>query len=263
MTMRPRLPLAMMRRSTARASSSGAVRFVSMIFAICSGDVCTCRLSWPMAALLTRASIGPRRLSASLRKAVMALTSVTSTDAATTRSGLAAATASSSGVTVRAKAATLAPCARMSSTMARPSPREPPETTTTVAGPMGSVLSDIALQGLLDRDVVEEPHPTGHGVVREASRAPRGQLGIARLAGEHDVGGHDAADDRGLAAAHGGPGHRGVCLQHVAHGGGGRLRSPDVDLVGRDAAGDEDAAVDHLDAVTGAEHPVDALAPLG
>ncbi len=174
MTMRPRLPLAMIRRSTARASSSGAVRFVSMILAICSGEVCTCRLSWPIAALLTRASIGPRRLSASLRKALMALTSVTSTDAATTRSGLAAATASSSGVTVRAKAATLAPCARMSSTMARPSPREPPETTTTVAGPMGSVLSDIALQGLLDRDVVQEPHPPGHGVVGEARGAPRG-----------------------------------------------------------------------------------------
>ena len=55
---------------------------------------------------------------------------------------------------------------------------------------------------------------------------------------------------------------RGVRLQHVAHRRGGHLGAADVDLVGGDPAGDEHAAVDHLDAVTGAQHPVDALAAL-
>ena len=53
-----------------------------MIRAIVSGLVWTCRLSWPIAALLTRPSIGPSRHSASLRKAVTAALSVASTEAA-------------------------------------------------------------------------------------------------------------------------------------------------------------------------------------
>src|SRR4029450_6957106 len=102
-----------------------------------------------------------------------------STEPACSWSGYLSASAVSSGVTVRANAATLTPRSSRSVTIARPSPRDPPETRTTLEGGTGS---DIALQRLLRGDLVEDPDPARYAVVRQPARAPAPQVGVGRRA---------------------------------------------------------------------------------
>ena len=223
MTTRPRPPRAMMCRSTARVSSSGAVRLVATVAAICSGEVWMCRLSWPTAALLTSASSGPSRAAASRMKVAMPAASVTSTVPTWSESGCSAARASSSGVSVRANVATRAPRASVSRTIARPRPRDPPETRTQLAAGMGVRGSDIALQRLLDRDLVQQADAPRDGVVGKPVGAPAGELGGGDRGVEDEVRSHDGADERCPPGADLRPGDVGVSEQHAAHGRGGGL----------------------------------------
>src|SRR5690242_6408206 len=122
-----------------------------------------------------------------------------STEPAYRWSGYLAASSVSSGVTVRANAATLIPAVSRSVTIARPRPREPPETSTTDAG---GTDSDIAFQRLLLRDLVQEPDPPRYAVVRQAAGAPQHQVGVGdrtERVVDHDLGGDHAADQWGLA----------------------------------------------------------------
>src|SRR6266508_3638177 len=258
LTIRPFRPFAIIRRSTNRVRISGDVRFVWMMLEIWSADVCTCSESWPTAALLTMPSIGPSLASTSFTKAWPAASSFTSTEPACTWSGYFSASAVSSGVTVRANAATLTPCSIRSVTIARPRPREPPETRTTLEGGT-RVGSDIALQRLLRRDFFQQLDPARHAVVRQPGAAPLDQVGVGGRAHglvQHHFGGDHPADDRGFAREHPRPGDRRVRGQHVADQARGHLGAADVDLVAVQPAGDQDAAVDDRDPVAGPDRAV-------
>src|SRR5439155_23082136 len=114
-----------------------------------------------------------------------ALASVMSTEPKCEVSGYFSASASSSGVTVRANAATFRPCSSRSVTIASPSPRDAPEISTTSAGGTSAEssarfwgvlsVSDIALQRLLRRDLVEEAEPARDAVLRKPVTGKGGQ----------------------------------------------------------------------------------------
>src|SRR6266508_4644124 len=251
LTIRPFRPFAIIRRSTNRVSTSGEVRFVWMIDAIWSAEVCTCSESWPTAALFTMPSIGPSLASTSLTKAWPAAASFTSTEPTCSWSAYLSASAASSGVTVRAKAATFTPRSTRSVTIARPRPRDPPETRTTLDGGT-RVVSDIALQRLLRGNLVQDADPARHAVVGQPAAAPLHQVGVrGRAHGlvQHHLGGHHPADDRRLAREHPRPGDRGVRGQHVADQAGRHLRAADVDLVAVQPPGDQHPAVHDLDTI--------------
>src|SRR3979490_154736 len=160
-----------------------------------------------------------------------------STEPTCTWSGYFSARAVNSGVIVRAKAATLTPESIKSLTMASPRPREPPETSTTDDGgtwvgpaPAWAAESDIALQRLLLRNLVQEPDPARYAVVRQPGTAPLHQVGIgdrAHLRVRDHFGGHHPADQRGLTGEDPGPGHGRVIHQHVADQAGRHLGPAD------------------------------------
>src|SRR6266498_680555 len=208
-----------------------------------------------MAALLTRPSIGPRVDSTVRTKACPASASLMSTEPWYSWSGYFSPRAVSSGVTVRAKAATFRPAASRSVTIASPRPREPPDTRTTDAGGT-TVGSDIALQRLFLRDLVEEPDPPRYAVVRQPVGAPLDQVGVgdrAEFRVRHHLGGDHPADQRRFACEHPRPGDARMPHQHVADDAGGHLRAADVDLVGVEATSDQHAVALVLDPVAGAD----------
>ena len=187
----------------ARVSSSGAVRLVSMIRGdLSAATVCTCSESWPTAALLTRrVDRAEPRLDRPDEAPAPPAASVTSTAPTCTRSGCSAASVLQLGGDGAGERGDLRARREQVGDDGQAEPRDPPETRTTVRRGRGAG-SDIALQGLLDRDL----GPAGgcaaarrsRAAGRDAPAAGRARRRPVRAGGlcEDDVGGHDPADER-------------------------------------------------------------------